>query len=191
MMLIYHLCKHTQIPMRVLVFPGYIPALVEMISTPPLLPLLSSHASPFALGVQSCHSAHCLPQVPATWTIIRPLCVLFPSSLSPIPPSFYHFPPEQFLTLALYFLFSAVSSIQCVTDVPHALGSRVTVQRVYETSTSWSRGDTPSIVDDKSSRSPSVKLEHLFEMPSCGCVCVGVCVFEQKEKKKGEQEVCG
>lgn len=59
----------------------------------------------------------------------------------------------------------------------HALGLGVTVQRVYETSTSLSRA-THHLLQMKSPLGvPSVKLQHLFEMPRSVCVC---CVNEKR-----------
>ncbi len=126
-------------PRGSLFFEGCVPPLTEMISSPrPLTSLFPSLHSPswvFRVAI-----ALDLPQVPGTWTIIRLLCVipivlLTHSSLSP---SFFFFLPlstQNNFSLFL-FLWNAVSSMQYVPDVLHALGLRFILQRIYETSTS-------------------------------------------------------
>lgn len=173
-------------------FEGYIPPLAEMISSPrprtPLFPCLHSPSWVFRVAIA-------LESSPGARTIIRPLCVipvvlLTHSSLFSRLFTIFH---QSDFSLQL-FLWNAVSSLQYVTDVLHALSLRFTVQGVYETSTSSCRCDRPSIVDDRSSRSPSVKLEHLFKMPSSVYVCVGGCktrdAWDLRQNVNGHSRLC-
>lgn len=105
------------------------------------------------------------------------MCYSRRAFLSPTPSSLSHFSPFR-------SLWNAVSSVQGVTDVPRALGLGFTVQRVYSTS---SYRATPSIVHDESSRSPTVKLEHLLKMPSSVFVCI-VGVNERVERRRFASE---